>query len=194
MELYFVTTNAKKAGEYNRILESMNIKLKIKQIVPEKEIPELKVQNIEEVARDKAEKASRMFPGKTLMVEDTAFYIKALNDYPGCLIDRETKKHHGYDYWCRLLNEKGIKGKDRATKAETAIALVHNKNIEIFKGTIDGFLAEKAKTGGFGWDGIFIPKGTKKTFSELGTKIKDKISMRKRAFKKLIKYLNQNIF
>ena len=193
--LFFVTTNVKKVREYNRILKSMYSRLKIKQLKSPKTIHELRDQDVVKVAKDKARKVAKLFPNKMLMVEDTSFYIKALKG-PGCLIDRETKKHHGYDYWCHLLNRKGIKGKARATRAETAIALSYknkkNKTkIRIFKGTIKGIITEKPKVTKFGWDGIFEPQELGKTFVELGPRIKDRMSMRKKALWKLARYLNK---
>jgi inosine/xanthosine triphosphate pyrophosphatase family protein len=43
-----------------------------------------------------------------------------------------------------------------------------------------------AGTGGFGWDAIFIPKGTKKTFAEMSPEEKDAYSMRRQALEKMV--------
>ena len=196
MKLYFVTSNFEKVNEFNRILDG---KIEIEHLKPKMEIKELVDQDIEKVVCDKAKKMLEIYK-RPIIAEDTGFFINALDGFPGCLINRETKKHGGkYDYWCNLLNEKGIE--DRSTQVKTAIAVCKpRKEPLVYVGIIQGSIPEKPKGKfGFGWDNIFIPDGYNKTFSELGTEIKDKISMRKMALenflgdiKNIKKYLDEN--
>ena len=61
----------------------------------------------------------------------------------------------------------------------------------ICQGTWEGsILSAPQGANGFGYDPIFQPKGYKKTFAQLPLFIKNKISHRALAFKKLITYLN----
>ena len=57
------------------------------------------------------------------------------------------------------------------------------------EGTCGGRIAlsMKGKTG-FGYDPVFIPQGYKKTFSELGNALKDKMSHRGKALRKAVKF------
>ena len=80
--------------------------------------------------------------------------------------------------------------KNRRANAESAIAFNDGKKIKIVSAKLEGTVPEKPKGQyKFGWDPIFIPKGYKKTFGQMGPEEKNKISMRKLALEKLRSYL-----
>ena len=57
-------------------------------------------------------------------------------------------------------------------------------------GKIEGRISDtKVGKKGFGYDPIFIPRGSKKTFSQMSPKKKYKIDHRYKAFKKIKKFL-----
>ncbi|MFS6554420.1 non-canonical purine NTP pyrophosphatase, partial [Parabacteroides distasonis] len=63
-------------------------------------------------------------------------------------------------------------------------------DIRYFIGRVDGtILTEKHGDEGFGYDPIFMPDGYDKSFAELGNDVKNKISHRAMAVKKLAEYL-----
>jgi XTP/dITP diphosphohydrolase len=80
---------------------------------------------------------------------------------------------------------------DRSARFVCVIALAEpGKVIATFRGEVYGKIAFEARgCGGFGYDPIFIPNGYDKSFAELGSEIKDRISHRANALKKLEKYL-----
>ena len=80
---------------------------------------------------------------------------------------------------------------DRAARFVCVIALASpEKVIATFRGEVYGRIGYEPKgIGGFGYDPIFIPDGYEKTFAELGADIKDKISHRANALKKLDEFL-----
>lgn len=79
---------------------------------------------------------------------------------------------------------------DRSAAFRTLIALIMNGEELLFEGRVDGFIAtEKRGTAGFGYDPVFIPEDTGKTFSQLGEDVKNQISHRARAVEKLLQHL-----
>ena len=61
-----------------------------------------------------------------------------------------------------------------------------------FEGQIKGTIAfEPRGTSGFGYDPLFIPQGYRSTFAELGAEVKNTISHRAIAVKKLIEFLEK---
>jgi len=85
----------------------------------------------------------------------------------------------------------GLMTDNRTARFVCVVALAEpGKVIATFRGEVRGRLGYEARgAGGFGYDPIFIPDGYEKTFAELGGEIKDKISHRANALKKLEKYL-----
>ena len=83
-----------------------------------------------------------------------------------------------------------VKGKDTTTKATDAVAIYDGKSLKIFRGMVIGTLSSKNRgTHGFGFDKVFIPKGYKQTFAQMPTSLKNKISHRARALKRVKIYL-----
>ena len=64
-----------------------------------------------------------------------------------------------------------------------------NGAYKTFSGIVNGKISKQPKgNNGFGYDPIFIPNGYKKTFGEMKANLKDKISHRYKAFKKIRRY------
>ena len=80
---------------------------------------------------------------------------------------------------------------NRLAYFKTIISLnLGSKNL-IFSGELMGTISNSIKgNNGFGYDPIFIPKGYNRTLGELSLSIKNKISHRAIAIKKLINFLN----
>ena len=86
-----------------------------------------------------------------------------------------------------------LKGKtNREAQFRTAICLIENGEEHLFEGLVKGkIIEEKRGEAGFGYDPVFVPDGYDKTFAELGEDIKNQISHRARAVKKLCDYLKK---
>lgn len=175
-DIVVVTSNKNKVSEINEILGT---KYKVSKI----DVPEIQSLDINEVISHKAKSAFEKFK-KPVLVEDISFETKVLNGLPGPFIK----------FFLETVGTKGIvkmigRGQTNTT-AIAAVAIYDGKNLKIFKGQVEGTLSPKDKgSSGFGFDKIFIPKGYKRTYAQMSSELKNKISHRAKALKKLKKYL-----
>src|SRR3990167_8016525 len=176
-EITVVTTSKDKLAEINKILGTNHKVSKI-------EIPEIQSLNLDEVITEKAKAAYKIFK-KPVLVEDVSLEIKALKGLPGTFVK----------FFIATLGTEGtvalVKNKKTDTKVTDAIAIYDGKNLKVFKGTVYGTLSPKNRGSyGFGFDKVFIPKGYTKTYAQLPDQVKNSISHRALALKKVKKYLS----
>src|SRR3989344_3740524 len=175
-DLTVVTTSKNKLVEINQILGTDHNVSKL-------DVPEIQSLNLDEVIAAKARTAYQKIK-KPVLVEDISFEVKALKGLPGPFIK----------FFLSTLGTEGtvalVKGQDTTTKVTAAVAIYDGKNLKIFKGIIYGTLSPKNRGKyGFGFDKVFIPKGYKKTFAQMPPSLKNKISHRANALKKVKIYL-----
>jgi XTP/dITP diphosphohydrolase len=169
VKITIVTGNANKAAEvaafFQGAVEVDHISL---------DIPEIRSEDVAEIARAKAEYAYRQL--KTpLIVDDTGLAIRALNDFPGPYA-AYVQHAIGNAGILKLLEGE----QDRAARFTTAIAFADENGIRIFKGTLDGRICNSPRgDAGFGYDPIFGIGG--KTLAEISMREKSRISHRARA-------------
>lgn len=130
--------------------------------------------------------------GKPALADDSGIFVEALNGEPGVFSSR-----YGIDDKDRitkLLKNLETK-KNRKAIFKAVFVYYHALNkYEVFEGECAGEIAyEPRGTAGFGYDPVFIPNGYKKTFAQLGQKVKNRISHRTKALTKFKKYLQQSI-
>jgi len=176
-DIVVITSNENKLAEINSILGT-NYKVSTLDIL------EVQSLNLDEVITAKAKAAYEKI-NKLVLVTDVSLEIEKLKGLPGPFV-KFFLHTLGTEGTVKLLGP-GV----HKVKATDAIAVYDGKTLKIFKGTIYGTLAKKDKgTNGFGFDKVFIPTGYQQTFAQLPTEIKNKISHRAKALRKLKKYLN----
>ena len=143
---------------------------------------------------------ARFFSKKSNQIcisDDSGLEIKLLNNQPGIYSARWGGKKNDFDLAIKKLFKKLDKKipswRNRKIKAKFVCALTIYWPSGKYKtkiGKIDGRISN-AKVGkkGFGYDPIFIPKGSKKTFGQILPEKKYKIDHRYNAFKKIKKFL-----
>ena len=81
---------------------------------------------------------------------------------------------------------------NRNAQFKTVIALNLKGKQYLFDGVASGeIIKNKIGTGGFGYDPIFKPTGYEETFAQLSLDIKNEISHRGKATKKLLEFLQK---
>ena len=128
---------------------------------------------------------------KISIADDSGLVIPALKGKPGIFSSRWAGGGKDFDQAMKKVHRLLYKNKTNAYYI-SVLAISWNKRKEkIFMGKIFGSVVWPPKGNlGFGYDPIFIPKGYNKTFGEISNKIKNNISHRAIAFKKLLNFFN----
>jgi len=142
---------------------------------------EIQSTNLGEIAKFAAEEAAKKH-NRTVLVEDSGLFVKALNGFPGPF-SSYVYAAIGVGGLLRLMNEQ--RRREAHFQASLAFASPWDSSQE-FSGKVDGTISHKPMgKQGFGFDPIFIPRGARKTFAQGGTEYKDKYSHRAIAFRNL---------
>ena len=189
MKIVFATNNQHKLSEIRSILGETIEVLSLKDINCDVDIPETG-KTLEENALQKAQYIYDHYH-LDCFADDTGLEVEALNGAPGVYSARYAggEGHDSEANMTKLLHELG-ENNNRKARFRTVIALIQQAQVHEFEGIVEGQIIRERRGGeGFGYDPIFQPDGYNMTFAELGTDIKNQISHRARATKKLADYL-----
>jgi len=178
--LTFVTSNPDKFREAERILKGFGVNIRHAKL----SYPEVRGDDPADIAADSVKRLkAKIRP--PFFVEDTGLFLEALNGFPGPYAAWALRKI-GLAGLLRLME--GVK--DRRAAFRTAVALFDGKRVFVFNGEAKGSIAfQQNGDGGFGYDPIFIPKGSRKTFAEMSDEEKNAISHRRKALEELAIHL-----
>ncbi|WP_456000833.1 non-canonical purine NTP diphosphatase [Prevotella sp.] len=192
MKIVFATNNKHKLEEIKDILGKDFEIVSLDEIGCHEDIPETGL-TLEENARQKSTYIVEHY-NHDCFADDTGLEVDALNGEPGVHSARYAEgTDHDSEANMRKLLSKMSNVKDRTARFRTVISLIINGVEHQFEGRVEGRIAtEKHGTEGFGYDPIFIPEGYDKSFAELGEEVKNQISHRARAVKKLAEYLSSS--
>jgi XTP/dITP diphosphohydrolase len=199
MKIVFATNNKNKLSEIREILGSGFEVMSLAEIGCHEDIPETG----DTLLDNAVQKARYVFEkyGYDCFADDTGLEVDALDGEPGVHSARyaEGTDHDSNANMDKLLRKLGDET-HRSARFRTVIALLQKQQsgesagegsvLHIFEGKVEGsIIKEKRGAEGFGYDPIFMPEGYDKTFAELGLDVKNQISHRARAVKKLADYL-----
>jgi len=169
-DLLFVSSNIHKFTETEKILKSFGISIQFFKL----NLEEIQSNSIKQIAIKKAQNAFSKCK-KPLIIEDDGLCIDSLDGFPGPYSS----------YVQKTIGNKGILNllkKDRSAKFVSNITYCDKNTLESFEGKLVGTISKSEKGNGWGFDPIFIPKNTQKSFGELINK--NSISHRYKALKK----------
>lgn len=182
--IFFATNNFAKYREARKILAPYKIAvgmLRIKTL-------EIQSENLEEIAKTSVLEAFKNC-NLPLIVEDAGLFIEALNGFPG--------PYSSYVY--KTIGNKGLlrvmRGIENRKAVFKAVVAYHYKNCQspiCFDGQVEGKITNRQRranaSAGFGFDPIFEPNNSCKTFAEMDVEEKNRYSHRAMAFRKFAEW------
>jgi XTP/dITP diphosphohydrolase len=187
MELVVATKNKKKLLEIKEIWKRLKVKLFSLEGYSDTPVIIENGKSFKENAAIKAKRIAR-FTGKPAIGEDSGICIDVLGGKPGIYSARFAgRSKNDFKNNAKVLRlMQGLPAGKRKAHYVCAVALADKSGlIGVVEGRCFGRIAfAPAGSRGFGYDPVFIPRGYKLTFAELGENLKHKISHRFRALKK----------
>lgn len=189
MKLVFATNNQHKVDEIRSLLtEELEI-ITLKEAGIDIDIPE-PYHTLEENASGKS-KTIYQLKAVNCFSEDTGLEVKALNGEPGVKSARYAGESRSFDANIDKLLVNLSDKNDWSARFKTVISLLIDGKETLFEGICNGkIIAERRGNQGFGYDSVFIPDGSTKTFAEMTMKEKAQFSHRAIATDKLVVFLN----
>ena len=189
MQLIVATRNAHKTREIEQIFGS---RLAVRDLTAHPEISEITESgtSFEENAKLKAIAVSRRLPG-LVIADDSGLEVDALGGAPGIQSARYAGANASDTKRIPMLLSRvakaGTKSDQRRARFRCVLAVARDGHVlATFEGVVDGKIAERPRgSHGFGYDPIFIPDGFEETFGELPEEVKNNISHRAEAARKL---------
>jgi XTP/dITP diphosphohydrolase len=190
MELIFASNNQHKADEIRSVLPGKIRILTLKEAGIYEEIPE-PFETLEENASAKSRTIFNL-TGKDCFSEDTGLEVHSLNGEPGVKSARYAGDDRSFEANIEKLLFNLRDQPDRRARFRAVISLLIGGKETLFEGTCEGTIIDHKKgQEGFGYDPVFIPLGSNKTFAEMDILEKNRYSHRTRATEKLVAFLTQ---
>ena len=191
LEILIATNNFGKVKEIKNILNIPKVK-----ILTMKDFPNLpKVEEDGKTYQENAFKKARKvleYTGKICLADDSGLEIDYLKGEPGIYSSRWGNSDKERVNKVLKLLENVPKNKRNAKFVCVAVLVFPNGKIYMVKEECKGSITFKPKgEHGFGYDPIFLVPEYEKTFAELGDKIKNRISHRGKAMRRMMDRINK---
>ncbi len=189
--LIFATNNQNKVNEIKNVVGDLYHIVSLKEAGIDIDIPEPH-DTLEDNAREKSQTIYRL-TNQNCFSEDTGLETEALNGEPGVKSARYAGEDKSFDANIKKLLAALESKSNRKAQFRTVISLILDGKEYLFEGICRGeIISIKKGQGGFGYDPVFVPEGSDKTFGEMTMEEKNIYSHRKKAVTQLLDFLSQN--
>jgi len=188
--LIFATNNDHKVHEIRSVIGNKFNIITLKEAGIDIDIPEPH-NTLEENATEKSTTIHRL-TNQNCFSEDTGLEVESLNGEPGVKSARYAGDTRNFqaniDKLLLNLQDK----ENRNAQFRTVISLILENTEYLFEGICKGKIIKDQKgLQGFGYDPVFIPDGSEKTFAEMSIEEKNIYSHRRKATDKLLGFLSR---
>ena len=187
--IIFATNNQNKVEEVRAVLGNRFNIITLKDAGIDIDIPEPH----DTLEANASEKSKTIFAitKQDCFSEDTGLEVAALNGEPGVKSARYAGDDRDFNDNIKKLLAKLAASDDKTARFRTVISLILDNKEYFFEGICSGkIITERKGNNGFGYDPVFVPDGSDRTFAEMDMAEKNKFSHRKKAMEKLINFLS----
>lgn len=190
MEIIFATNNKHKTEEVKAALPHSIRIITLQEAGIDIDIPEPH-QTLEDNAAEKG-RTIYALTHTACFSEDTGLEVVALGGAPGVHSARYAGEEASYEKNIAKLLSELQPHANKDAQFRTVIFLLLDEKEHYFEGVCKGTIVEKPRgSAGFGYDAVFVPEGSVKTFAEMSIGEKNQYSHRKKAVDKLVAFLKQ---
>ncbi len=190
MKILFATNNAHKLAEVRAVLGDDFTLVTPRDCGVTEEVPETQPT----LEGNAAQKARYLYErtGCDCFADDTGLEVEALGGAPGVHSARYATDGHDFAAHNRLLLRNLEGAANRRARFRTVICLILGGEEHFFEGIVEGRIAEhESGTEGFGYDPLFVPDGSDRSFARMNAEEKNALSHRGRAVRQLADYLHK---
>ena len=188
--LIFATNNQHKVEEIHSIIGDRFHIITLKEAGIDIDIPEPH-DTIEANASEKSQVIYQLTT-QNCFADDTGLEVEALNGEPGVKSARYAGDDRDFDANVEKLLNNLKETNKRNARFKTVVSLMWNGREYLFEGIVQGkIIYERKGKNGFGYDPVFVPEGSDKTFAEMELHEKNSFSHRRKAMDKLTAFLKQ---
>ncbi|MBN2173409.1 MAG: non-canonical purine NTP diphosphatase [Bacteroidales bacterium] len=187
-EIVFATNNLHKLEEIRHAVGREIKILSLTDIGCFDEIPE----DADTIEKNASQKSLYIYHkyGRHCFADDTGLEIEALDGRPGVFSARYAGRGHDHQKNMYKVLREMEHIDNRNARFRTVISLILDGTETLFEGVVSGkILNERKGTLGFGYDPIFQPDGYQVSFAQMDLDLKNKISHRGLAIRKLLDFL-----
>lgn len=190
-KLIFATNNQHKVEEIRKVIGNIFSIQTLEEAGILIDIPE-PYDTLEENASTKSRTIFQL-TRQNCFSEDTGLEVEALNGAPGVKSARYAGDGRNFQDNIDKLLQNLANHTNKKARFRTVISLILNEKEFFFEGSCEGeIIPDQKGNSGFGYDPIFKPLGSDKTFAEMSIEEKNVFSHRKKATQQLIDFLSQN--